>query len=108
MLPARALDLELGRPLFYALRHAQRLLATPVPPAVLAALAPAAPGSLLLAGMDALFTRALLPMHASCADRLSGLAHRLLYIRGNWLRMPPVLLARHLFHKAFISPREPG
>ena len=103
-LPARALELELARPLFYALRYCQRLLGTPVPPAVMAALAPAAPAAPLLALMDALFERALLPVHASCADRFTSLAHGLLYIRGNWLRMPPLLLARHLLHKAFISP----
>jgi hypothetical protein len=28
-----------------------------------------------------------------------------LYVRGNWLRMPLLLLTRHLFHKAFVSPR---
>jgi hypothetical protein len=28
----------------------------------------------------------------------------MLYVRGNWLRMPPLLLSRHLFHKAFLSP----
>ncbi|MDD5612097.1 MAG: hypothetical protein PHF75_03565, partial [Gallionella sp.] len=32
------------------------------------------------------------------------IARQLLYLRANWLRMPPVLLARHLFHKAFLSP----
>ena len=104
-LPSRAVEMELARPLFYALRHCQRLLGTPVPQQVTAALAPAAPGRLVLALMDALLGRALLPMHASCADRFTGLAHTLLYIRGNWLRMPPFLLARHLFHKAFISPK---
>jgi len=104
-LPGRAFELELGRPLFYALRYAQRVLGTPVPAAVTAALAPAAPGAPLLALMDALFLRALLPLHASCAGTLNGLAHGLLYIRGNWLRMPPLMLARHLFHKAFISPK---
>jgi hypothetical protein len=46
-----------------------------------------------------------LPVHASCEDRFSGLARFALYVRGNWLRMPPLLLARHLFHKAFLSPR---
>ena len=50
------------------------------------------------------FLRALLPMHSSCAGRFDGAARFALYIRGNWLRMPPLLLARHLFHKAFISP----
>jgi hypothetical protein len=51
-----------------------------------------------------LFARALMPLHASCAGALSAPARWLLYVRGNWLRMPPLLLARHLFHKAFISP----
>jgi hypothetical protein len=64
------------------------------------------PGPILLGLMDMLFERALLPAHPSCADALTGPAHGALYIRGNWLRMPPLLLARHLFHKAFISPRK--
>ena len=104
-LPGRAFELELGRPLFYALRYAQKLLGTPVPDAVMAALAAAAPAAPLLVLMDALFLRALLPLHASCAGPLSRLAHGLLYLRGNWLRMPPLMLARHLFHKAYISPK---
>ena len=104
-LPRRARELELARPLFYALRYAQRLLGTEVPAATLAALDDARPSRLLLALMDGLFGRALLPLHSSCADRFSAGARFLLYIRGNWLRMPPLLLTRHLFHKAFISPR---
>lgn len=106
-LPARAREMQLARPLFYALRYTARLLHTPVPPRVTAALAADGPPAPLLALMDALLLRALLPLHASCADRFTGLAHKLLYIRGNWLRMPPLLLARHLFHKAFISPPKP-
>jgi hypothetical protein len=106
-LPGRAHELQLERPLFYALRHARALLDSPVPPEVLAALRPAAPNRLLLGLMDQLFGRALLPRHASCSDHLTGTALFLLYIRGNWLRMPPLMLARHLFHKAFISPK-PG
>ena len=100
----RARELALVRPLYYALRYCTRLLDTPVPPAVLAALAGAAPPA-LLALMDALFERALMPPHASCADRWTALARGLLYVRGNWLRMPPLLLVRHLFHKAFLSPK---
>ncbi|RSZ59302.1 nucleotidyltransferase family protein [Massilia atriviolacea] len=105
-LAARAVALELDRPLFYALRYGARLLHTGVPDAVQAAIRPAGPGRALLALMDALFLRALLPHHRSCADRFSAGARFLLYIRGNWLRMPPMLLTRHLFHKAFISPRK--
>lgn len=100
---ARALDLE--RPLFYALRYVSRLLDVAVPAAVLRDADAGRPNPALLALMDLLFLRALRPAHPSCADALTGLAHGLLYLRGNWLRMPPLLLSRHLFHKAFITPR---
>jgi hypothetical protein len=104
-LPARAHELQLARPLFYALRYTRRLLGTPVPAGVEEALRADAPGRPLLWLMDRLFERVLLPAHPSCEDRFSGLARFALYVRGNWLRMPPLLLSRHLFHKAFISPR---
>jgi len=104
-LPARAAQLQLARPLFYALRYSTALLHTAVPAATIAATACAAPNTVLLALMDALFLRGLQPLHASAADGLSGIARGMLYVRGNWLRMPPMLLARHLFHKAFISRR---
>lgn len=102
-LPSRAVQLQLARPLFYALRYSTALLHTAVPASAIAAVAAFAPGTALLALMDALFLRGLQPLHASATDGLSGLARGLLYVRGNWLRMPPMLLARHLFHKAFIS-----
>lgn len=106
-LPARAVQLQLARPLFYALRYAARLLGTPVPPGVLAEAAVAGrPPAALLALMDALFLRVLLPPHPDCTDRFTPAAHGALYLRGNWLRMPPLMLARHLFHKAFLSPRK--
>lgn len=103
-LPARARELELERPLFYALRYCRRLLGTPVPDAVLREVERDGPGRPLLALMDGLFLRALGPFHPSCADAFTPLAHGMLYIRGNWLRMPFFLLLRHLFHKAFLSP----
>ena len=105
-LPARAVELELTRPLFYALRYAGRLLQTTIPPSVVLAAEAGRPNRLLLALMDQLFGRALLPAHASCADWLTGAAGLLLFIRANWLRMPPLMLARHLFHKAFISQKK--
>ena len=104
-LPARARELQLARPLYYALRYCRRLLGTPVPPAVEEALREDAPNRPLRWLMDRLFGRALLPRHPSCEDHFSGLARFALYVRGNWLRMPPLLLSRHLFHKAFLSPR---
>ncbi|AXA93079.1 nucleotidyltransferase family protein [Massilia sp. YMA4] len=102
----RAHELELARPLFYALRYTTMLLGTEVPAIVVAAIAPAAPPRWQLRLMDALLRRALLPRHDSCGDPFSATARGLLYLRANWLRMPPFLLARHLFHKAFLSPRK--
>ncbi len=104
-LAPRARELELERPLFYALRYAARLLGTPVPASVMRAAAGAAPNPAVLVLMDGLFLRGLMPAHASCTDALGGTAKGMLYVRGNWLRMPPLMLARHLFHKAFISPQ---
>jgi hypothetical protein len=102
-LVARAAELELGRPLFYALRYVRHFLETPVHAAVDAALAPATPNRALLRLMDAIFTRALAPMHPSCEDRLTPAARGAAYVRAHWLRMPPSLLLPHLFHKAFLS-----
>lgn len=102
----RATELELIRPLFYAFRYTARLLHTSVPAQVLSAAQAGCPPRLLLRVMDGLFIRALMPPHSSCADWLTGLARQMLYLRANWLRMPPWLLIRHLFHKAFISPRK--
>jgi hypothetical protein len=102
-LPRRAVEMELARPLFYALRYCQASLGTRIPANAMTSLAAAAPNRSMLALMDALFLRALQPAHASCDDAFSAPARFALYVRGNWLRMPPVMLARHLFHKAFIS-----
>lgn len=100
----RARGLELARPLFYALRYATRMLHTPVPSSVMKAAEVGQPNRPMLMLMDQLFDRALMPYHVSCSDWFTGPARQMLYIRANWLRMPPLLLARHLFHKAFISP----
>ncbi|MDB5960853.1 MAG: hypothetical protein JWP59_2147 [Massilia sp.] len=105
-LPARAEQLQLARPLFYALRYARLLFDTPVPDAVMNEVDRLArPGPLLLRLMDAMYGRTLLPSHPSCSDALTAPARFALYLRGNWLRMPPLMLARHLLHKAFISPK---
>lgn len=105
-LPGRARELQVERFLFYALRYSSKLFGTAVPAQVMAAAAGGSPPRPQLLLMDALFERALLPQHASCAGALSWPARALLYLRGNWLRMPPLMLARHLFHKAFLAPRK--
>ena len=106
----RAVELELSRPLFYALRYSVDFLRTPVPPAWLAALARAPgadPGPWSLRWMDAALVRALSPVHALATDRWTPLARAFLYLRGHWLRMPPGLLLMHLSRKALSSRHQP-
>jgi hypothetical protein len=100
-LTERACELDLTRPLYYALRYARRILETPVPQPAVRAADIGRPPRLLQQLMDQLFISAL----HSPADRRTALARRLLYMRAHWLRMPPLLLAYHLTVKAF-RPRE--
>lgn len=102
----RAQDLDLRLPLFYALRYTTQILQTPVPPATLQAATQFAPNAFMLSIMDLLFSRAFKPRHASCDDWLTKPGLWLLFIRSHWLKMPFTLLLRHLFHKAFMSPRD--
>jgi len=104
-LAERAHELDLARPLYYALRYTRRILHTPVPDAALEMAGAGRPSRLLEVFMDALFMRALRPDHASCADFFTPAARWLLYVRSHWLRMPLPLLLRHLLHKAVVSPK---
>ena len=102
----RAKELELTRPLYYALRYCSLILHTPIPAETIREAEAGRPDRLTLALMDGLYSRALMPVHPSCSSRLLGAARQMLYVRANWLRMPPFMLARHLFHKAFLSPKK--
>ena len=104
-LAARATGLGLARPLYYGLRYAAAMLGTPLP---VEAVKPAAkPAFGIEALMDALFLRALQPDHPSAADWLTPLARWALYVRAHWLRMPPLLLVRHLAVKAWRRTARP-
>lgn len=96
----RAGELDLERPLYYALRYVVRGLRTPVPRGFLDRVEPLGPGPAGRTLMDALFARALRPQHASCDDALGPLARWLLYVRAHRLRMPLRLLLPHLARKA--------
>lgn len=97
----RAGRLDLGRPLFYTLRYASRLLGTAVPADALRAAEAHRPPRLALALMDRIVPRALAP-------EPGGLSRSLLYVRSHWLRMPPHLLAYHLATKGFRRLRKPS
>ncbi|MGE0668779.1 MAG: nucleotidyltransferase family protein [Sphingomonadales bacterium] len=89
-----------GRPLGHALAFAARLLGTPVPPDFAASL-PGRPGSVAAAAMNRLVPPALVPSHPDRVAVGAALARLLLFMRAHWLRMPPLLLARHLAVKAW-------
>ncbi len=83
----RAEELDLQRPLFYAVRYAREFLKTPIPDDAVAPIrswAPLQPG---LALMDALVKQALLPTIPT--EFVNRFASWLLYIRSHWLKMPP-------------------
>jgi putative nucleotidyltransferase-like protein len=94
----RAAEMDLARPLYYAMRFAARLLGTPIADAALANIdryAPPAPARIL---MYALLAHALSPTAERPATRW---ARRALDVRGHWLKMPVPLLAWHLTVKSF-------
>lgn len=88
-----------GRPTFYALRHAGRLLGTPIPETTESALRRHAPPAPLLALMDRLIENRLLASGRSTRGLLERGADQALYLRAQWLKMPPGLLARHALGK---------
>lgn len=97
----RAQQLELARPLYYALRYTQRIFATPIPPEVCASAHAGEPDRLTLALMDTLCARGFRTPHPSCNDWLTPAARFALYVRGHWLRMPLHRLIPHLVHQTF-------
>ncbi|MEX0776968.1 MAG: HprK-related kinase A [Phycisphaeraceae bacterium] len=99
-LVARARELTLERPLYYALRNARGVLGTAVPPGATQASKSFAPLAPVPRMMDALIARAILPPLPGRHDALGRAARMALYIRSHWLKMPPKLLAQHLYHKA--------
>lgn len=110
MLLSRAVELELTRPLFYALRYADMILKTPIPVEIqldIQAKVGELTRSFVLSWMDFLFLRALVPPHWRISDRYTPLVKFVLYLRGHWLRMPTTLLIWHLCRKAWIGLSEP-
>jgi len=100
-LARRAERLDLARPFFYLTHFAPKMLSTPIPPATIDAARAGSPGRLAFRLMDRLVTDALRPEHPDRPGRLVALERWLLYVRSHWLRMPPLLLFRHLATKGF-------
>jgi hypothetical protein len=102
---------QLGRILHHGLRYASLVFDSPVPPESLVsrlrAMPGATPGVLQQGLSDALWLRALAPP-GEAGDAARAAAGFLLYLRGHWLRMPPLMLARHLTIKALKARKTTG
>jgi hypothetical protein len=99
----RAVQLDLARPAFYGLRYAARLLATPVPSQVLRLSCEGAPPRPIVWLMDRLVPRALFPQHPEQQQSLvTATARLMLFMRTHWVRMPPLMLLRHLAYKFYV------
>lgn len=96
----RAEELDLRRPLYYALRYAHRILETPMPATILAKSERSRPPWPIGSIMDRLVDLAIVPGSTRTCGLKVGFARWLLYVRSHWLRMPPWLLARHLLRKS--------
>jgi len=96
----RAAELDLKKPLYYALRYTQKILETPVPADFIDKIGDGVPKGLSAKVMDFLFLRALQPYHYSCERFGSSFARWLLFVRSHYLRMPLYLLIPHLYKKA--------
>lgn len=99
----RAEELDLTRPVYFALHYTRLILLTPVPDDIAAHTLAWRPQMPLARFMDALYLRALMPDHPSCDRLLTGLARWLLYVRSHYLRMPLHLLLPHLLRKAWVK-----
>ena len=98
---SRAEQLELTRPLFYAMRYAHGFFNTPVPGFVSAQCHRWRPAWPALIIMDQLVSHAVNPIEPAGKSRRAKFSLWLLYVRSHWLRMPPWLLAKHLLRKTF-------
>ncbi len=98
---ARAQQLGVMRPLYYGVHFAQRFLDSPVPDPVqrfLQIAAPAQPGRMIV---ERCMQSAILPAVSDRPTLWRGIAARVLFLRSHWLRMPPLLLLRHLLTQAW-------
>jgi hypothetical protein len=106
-LVTRAEELDLARPLYYALRYAHLVLKTPVPDLVLVASRRWHPPWPVTGIMDWLVSRAVAATSPVSNRSVERPALWILYMRSHWLRMPPHLLLPHLLRKTLVRSRVP-
>lgn len=98
----RAVELDLIRPCYYALKYCRLWLATPIPENVDALLLQAESPSALTSGiMDRILPASLGAVLESSPGAFAHIANFLMYVRSHYLKMPLYLLIPHLLRKQF-------
>lgn len=102
-LVARARTLKLVWPTYLAVRYLGMVLAFEAPPQVRQELHQASAFSRPhLAFLDFLYRRAFLGQQFKASGLGTAVARGVVYLRSHWLRMPLLLLCRHLGRKGFL------
>ncbi len=96
----------LDRILYYLLRYSRRVFQTDIPTYAERAAQAHGPHIIVRAIMDMLVMSALKPSAPGESRPGRAVALWLLYIRSHWLKMPPLLLIRHLFVKALYRGKD--
>ena len=97
----RAIELNLQRSLYYGLWALTQSFATPLPAGLLVQTSGHAPAWPLRHLMQAMLRRGLRTAHPMAELPMTDAALLALTVRAHWLRMPPLLLTRHLARKAW-------
>ncbi len=95
-LAVRARELDLVKPLYYALHFCRHLLHTKIPEHVVSQLGNAATPAPLRQFVCYLLERQLVPSEPNQRRLPVVLSGWLLFIRSHWLKMPPFMLLRHI------------
>lgn len=102
----RASELQLSRPLYYALRYTGHFLKTPIPGETLKASQKSGPRWPVAKIMDRLVANVVRRRPRRGEGFADSFSAGLLYVRSHWLRLPPRLLACHLARKLLIGKRQ--
>lgn len=95
----RARELQMERPLYYALTALQRMLHTNIPEAVMMDISHDRPMVIIDVLMRNFINRLIAPKNVEHMQ--APITQWLLFVRSHWVRMPPLMLIKHLSHKAW-------
>jgi len=95
-LAVRARELDLVKPLYYALYFCRRLLHTKIPEQVVSRLGKEATPAPLRQFVCYLMEQQLLSVDPDQHSWLTKSSGWLLFLRSHWLKMPPLMLLRHI------------